>query len=288
MGLLDWWSDTLKRLTIIFACAGLSGCGAGITTASPPLAVITPAPITTGPGGSGLGGSVLSTSTNGLPVTSVTHSGGTPFGSVVKTANGGSSFGFARDPGATATEFNVVAFSDDGKLSQGAANIVSATIIGSSTGFGAGFGQRAIYSRDTPSLLPTSGGATFTGEYYGTIGADGVSYNAGTAGALAVVTGAASLTANFGSSNITTGSITGRTLVQTSGAAGAAMPNATVNLGSSAINANGLFAGSATGGAYSGTYKGLIGGTNGTGMAGALSIIDGPFTEVGVFTAQRP
>jgi hypothetical protein len=189
----------------------------------------------------------------------------------------------------------VIAFSDDGLNSIGQVNIISATIIGSSTGSAAGFGQRAIYSRDSQSVLPTSGQGTFTGEYRGVIGADGASFNGHAAGAQVAITGASSLTANFQTSRIS-GSITNRQTLLANG--GTDMTFGDVTLADTAINGSGAFSGTATGGAATGdttsggAYQGLIGGANGTGVAGALAMdhqIGGTtFTELGVFTGKRP
>ena len=268
----------MRKSIMILAGLSLSACGGVTTSASPPLSPVSPSALTNGIGGT-LGGTVQSGDAPG-PVSSITHSG-TPFVGVIKLAPTGSAFGQAQLVAGSA--FDVLAFSDDGKATATATSLVSATLIASSTASAAGFGQRAIYSRDTASVLP-SGTGTYSGEYRGSIGGDGVSYAGQTAGAIVGITGTSTLNVNFGS-NTVSGSITNRQTLLSAGP-GAGLGN--VTLSSSSLTGNAQFAGSASSGGVSGTYEGLIGGANGTGTAGALRLNHaGGVTEIGVFTAVR-
>lgn len=279
---------SLRHIPPALACLGLAACGGVTTPGSPPIGPVSPAAQTNGVGGSTLGGSVLSSDAVGATVTSITYDTGggpTPFPNVIKITPDASTFGQAHDAAADGTSFDVVAFSDDGKAFHGASSVVSTTVIGSSSGTTPGFGQYAKYSRDSSSVLPTSGIGVYNGHYRGTIGADGLSYNGHTAGAVVGVQGISQLTAQFGAQTIS-GTISSRSTLLATGAAGTALGD--VTLSSSSISSNGQFGASATDGSATGTYEGLIGGANGNGVAGALNLThSGGFTELGVFTGQR-
>ncbi len=288
----------MKTTPVLGALLAIAACSAP-PPVSPPLP---PAQGTKSHGavGPGLDGNVPSGAPNGQPIGTLTYNNGAnSFTGVIKIDTGTSSFGQAEKPDADGTSFMVVAFSDDGKSTQGAQNIISATVIGSSSNSAAGFGQKAIYQRDTQSVLPITGSGTYSGLYRGVIGADGQSLDGHTAGAQLAITGNAALTANFTQQTIG-GTIGNRQALLPGGTTGFTLDD--VVLATSPIDGNGGFGNTATGGAASGLavpvstsngrYDGLIGGTNGTGIAGALQIdhlISGTaFTETGVFTGIRP
>lgn len=274
----------MKRIFAAFSLLSLVACGGVTTSASPTLKPTVAQNYSTGSGGS-LSGTVLSSDPSGL-ISSIKH-GGTSFTGISKITGGSSTFGMAQDPSADGLAFDVVAFSDDGKAFQGATSIVSATMIASSTSSAAGFGQLATFRRDSNSVLPTSSVGVYTGDYRGTIGADGVSYTGGyDSGAVVSIKGTVTLTANFNNQTIS-GGITSRRILLVDRVSGASLGN--VTLSSTSIDGNGMFDSSATVSAtISGDYYGLIGGANGTAIAGALMLDhNGVFTEVGVFTGTR-
>ena len=284
-------------MRLILALALLLSACATVPPVSPPLSPASGTK-TNGPAGAGLGGQVPSNGAPGSAVNTLTYNNGAnTFSGVVKVQTSNQVFGQAQKADADGTSFQVIAFSDDGKTSQGSQNIISATIIGSSSNSAAGFGQYAVFRRDSTSVLPTSGSGQLVGLYRGVIGADGQALNGHTAGAQLAITGNATLTADFTNATIS-GTITNRRTLDAAGTA-SEIVFGTVTLGQSAIDGNGGFGAAATGGAATtlvdstsnGRYDGLIGGTNGTGIAGALILrhaIGGvTFFELGVFTGTR-
>ncbi len=205
-------------------------------------------------------------------------------------------YGGVAIPGASTNgTYSVVAFSDDGLATSGQTSYVSATVIGLGPGAPGGFGQVARYSRTNTALLPVTGSGTFSGDYRATLGsASGSMVGSG----VVAITGQLNLTANFAGSPTIGGTIRNRTLMLNSGNTANAFGD--VTLQNVTISGTGTYSGTATGGGYlagsgttgTGSYEGLIGGTNGLWTAGAVSLTHqigaGTYTEVGVFTGKRP
>ncbi|MBV1868470.1 MAG: hypothetical protein KUG69_11285 [Marinosulfonomonas sp.] len=159
-----------------------------------------------------------------------------------------------------------------------------------------GIQRAASYARVSGGTMPTTGSATFTGDYAGGMGASNIS--------AFIITGDVSLSADFGASTIS-GNITNRV-----GGQNIVVPGASsfedVALGATAIGADGSFSGATTGGQFAdlsivgavtsnnGTYDGLIGGATGSEAAGAINLLINydnggtvrNTTEVGVFIAE--
>ena len=277
----------MRTPVVITALLGLAACSAA-PTVSPPLPVASGTVLSSNSDASKLGGDVPS----GLPygnAAPITYNGSTIAG-VIKSSNiSNGSFGGAQKIAADGQTFDVVAFSDDGVSTLGQSSIISATTIGASKNSGLspnGLMQIAKYDRQTNSVLPTSGGGTFTGLYRGTMGTtDGSAFKGYGAGTMIATKGNLSLTADFVGKTVS-GTITGHTGYLANGAGG---PNlGDVTLTQTAITANGSYIDSATSSQASGTYEGLIGGPNGTGTAGALKLSSGVISEIGVFTGKRP
>lgn len=150
----------------------------------------------------------------------------------------------------------------------------------------------AEFGRSANSEIPTTGTATFTGNYVG------LWVNDADGSASFVFDGDVDMTANFGASTVT-GTISDRDVyAANTGALNAGSLNDLVLSGT--INGTGGFSGTATGGEASGVgttttsngiIAGLFGGTNGSQVAGGLTIDHDAgggftFTEVGAFTGN--
>lgn len=279
----------MKRLPALIPLVFVAACSSALPPVSPTLQPI-----------SGTDGNAN--------VTGDVPSGGTPF--TITGADGTSTaFSGVRDPaltqgtyggvtvpgGATNGTYDVVAFSDDGLATSGQTSYVSATVIGLGQGAAGGFGQVARYSRTNTALLPVSGSGTYTGGYRATLGsASGSMVGSG----VVAITGQLDLTANFAGTPTIGGSIKNRTLMLSTGNTAGAFND--ITLQSVTISGTGTYSGTATGGGYiagsgttgSGTYQGLIGGTNGLWTAGAINLTHqigtGSYTELGVYTGKRP
>ncbi len=286
----------------LLALPALAACG-GLPAASPPLPPTANTVIGTGTNYQNVTGIVPSdtspvviTDPNGAQIAGVSKvayltgasaiSGHTPtFGGAEKSAGDGS--------------FDVIAFSDDGLATSGQTAYVNATIIGTSAAAG-GFAQVARFNRVNTSVMPTSGSGTFVGDYRGVVGSASGTID-GSSGQLAII-GEARLTANFNGSPTIGGTITNRKLQHSNGVSvtpGDANAFSDITLSTVGIDANGVYNGTATGGAYiagsgttsGGTYEGQIGGTNGLWTAGAVNITHtvgaNSYNELGVFTGKR-
>jgi len=157
------------------------------------------------------------------------------------------------------------------------------------------------FARLTPTELPLTGSATFTGDYVGTFiepDTGRIAFSFGTVGDLM-------LSADFAAATID-GEITNRRIVGlTSGTEFTATDVADVTLMVTPITENGGFSGTATGGDLiagssgtglpldsntdAGTFRGLIAGSTGTEAVGALdiahSIAGDTLNEIGSFAA---
>lgn len=155
-------------------------------------------------------------------------------------------------------------------------------------------GQGIYFQRVGQTVLPTSGTATFNGDYIATVDANS---------AILDISGDATLTADFAASTIS-GQITNRQdwyrniVPLTRG--GSTIDD--VTLQETAITGTGTFAGTATGGDFnqgtstsistSGSYAGVIGGATGDEVAGGLVIEHDntnalfDMTEIGAFVAN--
>ncbi len=285
------FAAALAGLTALSACGGTTGASATLL------------PVTKNVGGAtNLGGTVPSATADGvqLPITN----NGIQIAGVLKEANiSNGSFGGGMDPAAGNLSYDVIAFSDDGKSNPGQIARIEATVIGSASSSGIGFGQIAYYGRVIDTLLPVGGGATYTtqgqtaGGYRATYGSSTAGINGSVNGGLIAITGDPSLTANFNNSTIS-GMITNRTSLLSDGSTPDTF--ADVTLSNTAITNTGTFNGNASGGANgtqptstagTGTYEGLFGGTNSDSITGALlltyTVGADTFSEVGVFTGKR-
>jgi len=277
---------------ILIAVAGLSACGGSTTSVGPPPTT----PIAGGVPGTTGGSTVTGTAhgvANGNPVAMTI--GGTPITGLVRdtTYDKGVLKAFVQsevDPITTSTFSNREA-GHSGVSSTGA---MSASVMNTDFTSAGGILRGANYARVSGGTMPTTGTGTFTGDYAGGMSAS--NYSA------LIVTGDVTLNADFGASTIS-GSITNRHGWTNIDPVAANGPFADVNLGSTAIEADGSFSGTATGGEFvpygtvtsnNSTFQGLIGGATGTEAAGAVKLLinydDGTFirntTEVGVFIAE--
>jgi len=277
---------------ILMAVAGLSACGGSTTS-------VGPTPTTP------IAGNVLGTA-GGATVTGTAH--GVADGQPVAMTIGGTTIsGLVRDTtydkgvlkAFVQSEFDPVTSStfsnyDAGHSGVSSTGAMSASVMNTdfkSTEAG-GILRGANYARVSGGTMPTTGTGTFTGDYAGGMGASNVS--------AFIITGDVALSADFGASTIS-GSITNR--VGKVNILGTPNNFADVDLGSTAIGADGAFSGTATGGEFvpfgtvtsnTSTYQGLIGGATGTEAAGAVNLLinydaGGTIrntTEVGVFIAE--
>lgn len=139
---------------------------------------------------------------------------------------------------------------------------------------GGGPSTSAHFRRTQTIDAPTSGTAITTGDYVGVLSANG--------SPVATVTGDARMVANFGAGTIR-GRVTNRQLTSpvTGNPAGVGSM-ANISLEETTLTANGRFDGTASGGEYTGggstavntsaSYSGLVAGTNGSEVVGAVSI----------------
>jgi len=167
---------------------------------------------------------------------------------------------------------------------------------GTSFADGGDFFTGAFFARTAESDMPTTGSATFTGDYVGMLVAEDTQASAFGAG----FTGTASLTVDFEDATVS-GSITDRSLVSL--ITDDDFPDtsvADVTLVGTTLSETGSFTGQVTGGAYSSgtstsavaptsTYSGLIGGPAADEAVGAVEmthILDSNNTlEIGAFAA---
>lgn len=147
---------------------------------------------------------------------------------------------------------------------------VTAIAISDGGNFGnAPFGGAQVSS--TGVSLPTTGLVSYAGDYVGVI-PDAAASGPGTVDA---VTGTVFLNVEFADIANIEGEITDRAF----GPNGTGSPLGDVSLGTTTINADGSFSGTATGG----TYTGLFGGTDAASIAGAVEIGD----EYGIFVLDQ-
>ncbi len=261
----------MKKTAILISLAALTAC----TDFPAPTTNLAPA---TGTAGVTIGGAVLASAHDGTAF-DVTIDG------TAYTVTRDSSLDhgvFRAGKNTSGAGFLVLAL--DGKTSNGAmtASVAAQSIGGSQS-------QGAAFSRINNTAMPTVGSANFSGQYVGNI----------QFGRTFMVTGNADLSADFGASTIS-GSISDRKMLFANGSLYSHMQNATLD--TTAIDGTGAFSGTVTGGAVSSFgsttdvssgYSGLIGGSTGNQVAGAVQI-DKVYTgisgvhgiEIGVFLGE--
>ena len=141
----------------------------------------------------------------------------------------------------------------------------------------------AAFARSTAAEVPTTGSATYSGNYAGLI-SDG-------AGVASVMSGNVALSANFAGSTVS-GAISNREETSRDGTRGSISSPKSLDL-AGIIGAAGNFSGTATGGEFAdgtttsgGQFVGMFGGDGGNEAVGAVTIEHqdgGTYTEVGVF-----
>lgn len=140
----------------------------------------------------------------------------------------------------------------------------------------------SMYARNGTVVLPSAGQkASYSGDYIGLRTNDGTT-------TMDTITGDADLAADFSDMTIR-GRISNRVIVVSE--TGAAVGNDLVLVDGAINRENATFSGTveeATGGLdATGTYEGVIGGTNGSEVAGVLVITSGDLKEVGGFVATE-
>ena len=159
---------------------------------------------------------------------------------------------------------------------------------------GADYDSGIFYARTETTALPEAGSASFAGDYLGMLVIPSTEVSVFGLG----ITGDAALSVDFGAQTVS-GMITGRELVLlTTGDAVDGSSVADLTLAETALGADGGFAGSGSGGAYSTTtdtsttsaisYEGLIAGATAEEAVGGVSVthsIGGTALEIGAFAA---
>ncbi len=270
-------------LTALTGLIALSACG-GTTGGSPTLFAT-----------SGSAGPVTSSGsipTSG-PINNIVTINGTLISGLTRFTSVGT-YGGASITAVDGATYNVLIYADDGKVNGTSTPFITTDVYGSSAASQTNaFNQSANYARVNVSLLPTSGGASYSGDYRGTYGSPtGMVGGSAANGSLIGVEGTINMTANLDTKNIS-GTITNRQARLATGL-GLGFDNVTLNIAS--YGDNGIYSGTTSGGTYSGngmaaqngTYEGVIGGNNGSNVGGVLYIpSNGGFSEVGAFTAVR-
>lgn len=153
------------------------------------------------------------------------------------------------------------------------------------------------YVRKNTTSMPTTGSASYTGDYAGFLRLDGAPTNNVTYR----IRGDLNLSADFAANSVS-GGISNRVFhVPGTNALAAGNTTADVTLAAAPIDANGAFTGATSGGIITnaatwtppvGTYSGLISGATGNEVVGGLSIAHfspglGAFTEIGGFIGSE-